>query len=69
MAVERDNAGLSSAFNNILQSAKDAMNTRADEKTGQYYVKGQPAHKGDSDPVMGYGDKDVDFESDPSLGK
>lgn len=69
MSVERDSGKLSGAFHNALQHAKDAMNTRADEKTGRYYVKGQAAHKGDSDPVMGYGDKDVDFEADPSLGK
>jgi hypothetical protein len=67
MGVERNHKKLSDTFHGILDHAKDALNTRADAKTGRHYVKGKPAHKGDSDPVAGYGDNDFDFAGDPNL--
>lgn len=45
----------------LLEDVKDALNTRFNEKTGRYYVKGKLAHK-ESEVFGGR-----DLQDDPSL--
>ncbi len=47
----------------IKESVKNLVNTRMDEKTGKYYIKGKKAHK---DPIAG-SMHEMEYESDPNM--
>jgi len=47
----------------IKSDAKNAWNTRVDDKNGRYYVKGQKAQKGSENMFSGLSET----EDDPSL--
>lgn len=49
----------------FMENAKDAWNTRANLKTGNYYIKGKKAHKKEENPISGLSE----YASDPDLEK
>lgn len=51
--------------NKFMKDVKEVFNTRGNEKTGRYYIKGQKGGHKEENPFSGL----TDYEDDPELNK